>query len=257
VQALADLRRLWRLARRRQRSPEDYAAFQAQQASMLAGYLRRHGVTLSGKTVLDLGSGLGGYSAIWLREGARVVALDLIRPAALTGERYAGVVGDAQAAPLRDASMAFVFCASLIEHVAAPERLLAEVARVLAPGGYCYLSFPPFYSPRGGHEFAPYHYLGERLALKLTPARRRELGWSDNPYQIIREPESYANLYVGWGLYRMTVAKARRLIAGSGLGLVDMSTRYMPASFIRWPVIGEALTWHAQFLLRKPDERVS
>jgi hypothetical protein len=36
-----------------------------------------------------------------------------------------------------------------------------------------------------------------------------------------------------------------------------MSTRYMPASFIRWPVIGEALTWHAQFLLRKPSEQES
>ena len=121
-----------------------------------------------------------------------------------------------------------------------------------APGGFCYLSFPPFYSPRGGHEFAPYHYLGERLALRLTPAARRELHWKDNPYRPTERPRSFADLYAGWGLYRMTLAKARSLIAGSELTLMDMSTRYMPISFIRWPVVSEALTWHAQFLLRKP-----
>jgi SAM-dependent methyltransferase len=180
-----------------------------------------------------------------------VIALDLIRPAALTAGRYDGVVGDAQAIPLHDASIGFVFCASLVEHVAAPERLLAEVGRVLVPGGYCYLSFPPFYSPRGGHEFAPYHYLGERLALRWTPASRWAVGWKDNPYGPNEQPQSFADLYVGWGLYRMTVRLARRLIAESGLALVDMSARYLPVSFIRWPVIGEALTWHAQFLLRK------
>ena len=101
----------------------------------------------------------------------------------------------------------FVFSASLIEHVATPETLLAEIGRVLAPGGFCYLSFPPFYSPRGGHEFAPYHYLGERLALRLTPAARRELDWKDNPYRPTERPRSFADLYAGWGLYRMTVAK--------------------------------------------------
>ena len=69
MQAAADLVQLWTLARRRLRSPEDYVLFQAHQAAMLADYLRRNGVTLAGRTVLDLGSGLGGYSKIWLDRG--------------------------------------------------------------------------------------------------------------------------------------------------------------------------------------------
>ena len=63
-----------------------------------------------------------------------MIALDLIRPAALTGDRYSGMVGDAQAIPLHNGAVMFVFCASLIEHVATPETLLAEICRVLRAG---------------------------------------------------------------------------------------------------------------------------
>jgi hypothetical protein len=42
------------------------------------------------------------------------------------------------------------------------------------------------------------------------------------------------------------------LIKASGLQLINLSTRYLPFSLIRWPLLGELLTWHAQFLLRKP-----
>jgi len=55
----------------------------------------------------------------------------------------------------------------------------------------------------------------------------------------------------------MTVGKARSLISASGLEILDMSTRYMPVSLIRWPVLGELLTWHAQFLLAKPKAAIS
>jgi SAM-dependent methyltransferase len=159
--------------------------------------------------------------------------------------------GDALRTPLRSASVQLVFCASLIEHVAAPDKLLAEIERILAPGGEAYISFPPYYSPMGGHEFAPYHYLGERAALRLTRRRHVLAEWARDLNGAKEEATSFADLYAGWGLFRMTVGKMRRLVAASGFDCLDMSTRYLPYSFIRWPVIGEALTWHAQFLLRK------
>jgi hypothetical protein len=51
----------------------------------------------------------------------------------------------------------------------------------------------------------------------------------------------------------MTIRKFRGLVAGSGLTCLDVSTRYLPVSFVRWPILGEFLTWHAQFLLAKPS----
>ncbi|HJW91320.1 MAG TPA: class I SAM-dependent methyltransferase [Anaerolineales bacterium] len=247
---LADLFRLYTLARRRLRSEDDYKRFQAFQARLLLQYLRRYRVQLPGKLVLDLGSGIGGYSEVLAATGARVYSLDLIAQQQLS-LGCGAIKGNALSIPLKDGSMDFIFCASLIEHVPDPGKLITEIRRVLAPGGLCYLSFPPYYSPLGGHEFSPFHYLGERWALRLN-RRKRDIAWGMEYYKLNLTPRSFKELFEDWGLYKMTVSKAMRLVRGSGLRLVNLSTRYFPISLVRWPILGEIFTWHAQFLLEKP-----
>lgn len=246
---------LWRVSRRRARSEQDYLAFQAYQARWLIDYLAQKHVRLAGQRLLDLGSGIGGYSLEFARAGAAVTSVDLMQPkrpeAANLNVRQ--VRSDALRVPLRSNSVDLVFCASLIEHVRRPEDLLAEIRRVLRPGGHAYVSFPPYYSPPGGHEFAPFHYLGEGLALRLVPRKRALADWVKVMYSANEQASSFGELYAGWGLYRMTIGKMQRLIQTSGWLCEDMSTRYMPMSAIRWPLLNELLTWHAQFLLRKPD----
>lgn len=243
---------LWHLSRRRTRSEMDYRLFQKYQAKLVLKYLRRYGLDIVGQRVLDMGSGIGGYSLEMAQQGARVFSLDLIQPRHQQDGHNAMVIGNALKVPVCDNAFDLVFCTSLIEHIAAPETLLTEIKRVLIRGGYCYLSFPPFYSPMGGHEFSPFHYLGDRFALRLKGSSKRVIPWVDDLYKISKDPQGFSDLYENWGLYRMTVAKARRLIQAGGWCLVDMSTRYLPVSLIRWPVVGEFFTWHAQFLLRKP-----
>jgi len=250
--SIDDFATLWRLSRRRLRSEEDYRRFQALQATLVLKYLRRLGVEIKGKRVLDLGSGIGGYSQEMGRQGATVISLDLIKPPGELGPSCAPVVADALAIPLGDESIDFTFCASLIEHVNDPARLLAEIQRTLVKGGYCYLSFPPFYSPLGGHEFSPFHYLGEHWAMRLSGRRRGRPAWVNSLYKVSPNPRSFSEIYRDWGLFKMTIARAKRLIASSGLRIVNMSTRYLPVSLIRWPILGEIFTWHAQFLLVKP-----
>jgi SAM-dependent methyltransferase len=49
------------------------------------------------------------------------------------------VAGDSQHLPLADASVDLVICNHVYEHVPSAETLMAEIHRVLRPGGICYL----------------------------------------------------------------------------------------------------------------------
>ena len=194
---------------------------------------------------------MGGYSAEFARRGARVVSVDLTPPPSWRAAGVAPVRASALSIPLGDATADVVFCASLIEHVEDPGRLLDEVARIARPGAFVYVSFPPYWSPVGGHEFSPFHYLGERAALRLARRKAEPPDWVHDVYEATDEPRSFARLYKGWGLYRMTISRMRRLLAKRPYQRIELSTRYLPWSFIRWPLVGELLTWHAQFLLRR------
>jgi len=232
-------------------SEEDYRAFQAFQAQKLVTYLQRHGVTIQSRILLDLGSGAGGYSQEFSRGGASVISVDLLQPSLPATPPVKQIQASALNIPFRDCSIEIVFCASLIEHVPKPGILLSEIERILKPGGFIYLSFPPFYSPMGGHEYAPYHYLGERLAMRLVSRGRRLPKWARQLYNVSEDTRSFSEMYAGWGLYKMTIKRFRSLVAKTRLLYKDISTRYLPISFVRWPLLGEVLTWHAQFILAK------
>ncbi len=248
---LAEWKRLFDLARRRTQSPEAYRRFQAYQGQLILARLARKGIAPDGWRVLDLGCGLGGYTLALQERGAWVVSLDLT-PAALAalpaGARP--VCADALHLPFSGASFDLVFCASLVEHVPHPPRLLQEIQRVLRTDGFCYLSFPPFYSPRGGHQFAPYHLLGERFATWVyRKTRARKL--ADWQKELVTEGRMYSSAYKGFGLHRVTIRAVRKWLAQTRLETIDVSTRFSPINTASWPLIGEALTWHAEFLLRK------
>ncbi|MCE0540195.1 class I SAM-dependent methyltransferase [Kineosporia rhizophila] len=94
---------------------------------------------LAGKDVLEVGAGTADSSA-WLQaQGARAVATDLslgmLRRAAGTPPPPR-LVCDARVLPFADAGFDIVFTAyGALPFVADPERVHAEVARVLRPGG--------------------------------------------------------------------------------------------------------------------------
>ncbi len=243
---------LAQLARRRLTSYSDYVAFQRQQAKMLVGYLEEQGVSLPQKRVLDLGSGLGGYTLEWHARDSDVFALDLITASpAVRKAAIPFVRSDAQRLPFVSETFDIVFCASLIEHVSQPKSLLNEMRRVLCSEGICYLSFPPFYSPRGGHEFSPFHYLGEKVALHLSRRDRNIAGWLNRHYDISPSAQSFAETYTDWGLYRVTIAQARRWVRKAGFTVKHFGTRYLPVNLAAIPVLGEVLAWHVQMILEK------
>jgi SAM-dependent methyltransferase len=231
---LRDFLTLLALARQRFRSDEHYRRFQAYQGTLLVRFLQEQSVNLE-RHVLDLGCGNGGYSRALRAAGAEVISLDLFRPGA---PLPLFIQGDALSLPFADNTFPFVFCASLIEHVRHPSVLLREIKRVTCPGALAYISFPPFYSPVGGHQFKPYHLLGERLAIRLSGCGTR----------------GFATCFGDWGLYPLRISQVRRLIGEVGWQIRNMSTRFLPLNVAQIPLAGEFLTWHVQFVVRKlPD----
>lgn len=83
--------------------------------------------------VLDVGCGAG--NLLSKLPPCRAFGVD-VEPEILRG----GVAGDAAALPFRDGVFDIVFCSEVIEHVPDPDGLVAELRRVLRPGGVAVVS---------------------------------------------------------------------------------------------------------------------
>ena len=96
------------------------------------------GVT-RGRRLLDVCTGPGLLAAAAAKRGALVAGLDFAEAVVAVARRNVpGVVfrqGDAQALPYPDGGFDAVVCGYGIIHLPEPERALAEMYRVLAPGG--------------------------------------------------------------------------------------------------------------------------
>ncbi|MFQ5516664.1 MAG: class I SAM-dependent methyltransferase [Acidimicrobiia bacterium] len=105
-------------------------------------------VVLSGhrheaRRVLDVGSGAG-FVAVGLANTAHIIAVDRSSEA-VAEARDAGVLvaaADAARLPFADATFDAVICSEVLEHVADPERAVAEAARVTVHGGLFLFSTP-------------------------------------------------------------------------------------------------------------------
>ena len=99
-----------------------------------------------GRRVLDVACGEGYGTDLLARAAAKsAVGVDVDEPAiSRARERYSGdfQCADIAALPFEDASFDLVVSFETIEHVTDAERALAELARVLAPGGLLVISTP-------------------------------------------------------------------------------------------------------------------
>lgn len=97
----------------------------------------------AGKDVLDLGCGGGFMAEAMAARGARVTGIDPAADAVAAARRHSSAVGlpiqydvgVGEALPYGAAAFDAVVCVDVLEHVADLARVLAEVARVLRPGG--------------------------------------------------------------------------------------------------------------------------
>jgi SAM-dependent methyltransferase len=127
----------------------------AQEARRLARLEQALGRPVRGLRVLDVGCGTGGFAEAAVAAGARAWGVDASGEAvAIAALRLAPArVARAHAEALPYAGGAFdvVHCYSTLEHVADAGRALAEMLRVLRPGGALYVHAPHRWSCQEGH----------------------------------------------------------------------------------------------------------
>ena len=155
-----------------------------------------------GDRVLDLGCGAGRHAYGALRLGADVIAVDRSADEVAgvrdtmgamdaagevpPGARATAVRGDLTALPFPDASFDRVIAAEVLEHIPSDSAAMAEISRVLRPGGLAAVTVPRWFPERvcwalsdayhsnpGGHIRI---YKGHDLAGKLHGAGLQQYG---------------------------------------------------------------------------------
>ncbi|WP_127480430.1 class I SAM-dependent methyltransferase [Nocardioides pantholopis] len=234
------LRRSVRLFRAFGHEQSDPARFYTALAEDSAAQLA-HFVDLRGATLLDVGGGPGYFRDAFAAAGATYYSLDAdAGELAGLGEIAPGtVVGSGMNLPFADDSVDVCYSSNVLEHVPDPWRMAEEMVRVTRPGGTVFLSWTVWYGPWGGHETAPWHFLGG------SRARRRYARKHGH------EPK---NRY-GESLFAVTVRDGLRWVeAQRDAELVATLPRYNPRWswwLLRVPVVRELVTWNLVLVLRK------
>ncbi|MHB1444264.1 MAG: class I SAM-dependent methyltransferase [Acidimicrobiales bacterium] len=232
--------------------------YRTQAADTLAQVARY--MDLDGRLVIDVGGGAGYFSQAFRGAGARSYLVEpeagirlgeaeapadarrrahaeAVRPGRLVPG--ATVAGDGYHLPFPSGLADLAFSSNVLEHVPAAAPFLDEMVRVTRPGGLLYVSFTAWFSPWGGHETSPWHYLGGRRA-----AARYE--------RVNRRPPG--NLY-GHSLFAQHVGPVLRLARSrTDLDIIEAIPRYYP-SWLDWlvkvPGLRELATWNLLLVMRR------
>lgn len=196
---------------------------------------------LEGALVLDVGGGPGYFRTAFAAAGARYLSVDSdLGEMAARGEPVPGsVLGSGMALPVKDAAVDVCYSSNVLEHVLRPWQMAEEMLRVTKPGGIVFCSFTVWHSPWGGHETAPWHYLGGDRAARRYERRNG------------RPPKNR----FGETLFAVSVADALRWVRRTPRGeLVKAFPRYHPwwaHRVVQLPGLRELVTWNLVTVLRR------
>lgn len=229
--------RLFRAFLKEQTDPDHFYQILADDSvNQLAAY-----APLRNATVLDVGGGPGYFADAFRAAGARYVGLDPdVGELSARGERDPGMIrASGTALPMLSRSVDVCYSSNVLEHVDDPWLMLAEMVRVTRPGGVVFMSYTPWFSPWGGHETAPWHFLGGHYA-----RRRYERKMGKPPKNAF-----------GTSLFAVSVASVQRWAERcADTVVVETFPRYHPW-WAKWiahvPVVREFASWNFVIVLQR------
>ena len=191
-----------------------------------------------GELVLDAGAGRAPYRDLFAHAGYETA--DFL---AVQGKRYAepDYVCDLAEIPVEDARFDHVVLTQVLEHVPDPAAVLAELRRVLKPGGTAWLTAPLFYAEHERpYDFFRYTQFGLRHLLEVAGLEVLEIEWMEGylgtlSYQarlmsrsLPSSSEDYGEGLAGLALALLAKgAKCAGHHAADGLAALDLKYKFV------------------------------
>lgn len=189
-------------------------------------YLERHGISFPQTRVIEIGAAEGGnLCAMAERNALELVGTDIAEERLRSARTIARVldlditytsndiiyqeqppewVGHFDLALLRD----------VIEHLDDAETALRNIGKLLRPGGTLYVTFPPWYSPFGGHQQLLVNGASRIPWVHLLPGPLFERAIASGRANDVVEVRRLREI-------RMTTTKFRRAARGAGYEIED------------------------------------
>ena len=173
-----------------------------------------------GAFVLDAGAGHGPYRRHFAH--ARYEAADFEQ---VPGKDYSGnhYVCDLSSIPVEDERYDLVFLSQVLEHLPHPNVVLAELRRVLKPGGRLWASAPLFYEEHEGpYDFYRYTQFGLRRLFEQSGFKDLQIDWLEGYLGTV----SYEFEVAARALERSRLSPARRVLHGLSAVAARADVRY-------------------------------
>ena len=232
--------------------------------------LKYWNIRLRNMKLLDIGCGPGGTTVAFAEHGCNCVGIDISERA---------IKSAAEFAKKRDVTVAFfkedicnpkilkedefdiTILRDVIEHVYDPKSALTDMFRLLKEKGLAYVSFPPYYSPFGGHQHDPSAITRLMPYVHLLPRHVY--------FRLLPKKESYRKLVKTVRENKMSIFKFEKLVDFSNFKILRKESHLMRPShrsrygvsavetgiMSRIPFVREFITSGCTYLLMKTDAK--
>lgn len=233
-------------------------------------YIKEQGAFKKGYKIAEIGSAEGGVLAAFVEEGAtEALGTDIALERLESGKRIAQIGNldieftshDIIYEEPKDEwkeKFDLVLLRDVIEHLDDATIALKNIKKILKPGGHLFVTFPPYYSPYGGHQHTVQSTGGKLPYIHLLPNsifhKIIEKGRPNDIYEVKR-----------LGEIRLTIPKFEKSIRDSGWNVAKRDYYFLRPVFkmkfglptlkmtpiARLPLIKTFFTLEASYLLKK------